>query len=121
MELRKREAICDVKMSDVIKKDYRTRQLFYSVNHPINELLLTECRRILQALGLRDVFVNVHDVDQEFTLKGQDAPIYLSVVNTLGLREYETEFYPNRYLWPFKGNLVEYTEEYLRRCWGMVV
>lgn len=118
-ELAQRETCCDIAISDYIRANYRERQLFYSENHPINALLVEMSKRILRALGLREVFVNVEDIEAEFTLKGQDSPVYPSVIETLGLKLYDTQFFPNRYLWSFYGNLIEFTEEYLKWCWGV--
>lgn len=113
---------CDVKIHDYVEAHGRTRQLFYSEGHPTLDLLKEMARRLMTALGLAPHLADCSDLELgPFSLKGQDVPVYPSVIRALGLKEYDTVYYPNRYLWPFKGNLVEYTEEYLRRCWGMVV
>lgn len=45
------------------------------------------------------------------TLKGQDIPLYPSVINALNLQHYEDRYYPNRYLEP---NMLLNAEEYLK-------
>lgn len=53
LELKKREEDVDVVISDYISENYDKRQLFYSFNHPINEVLVEYVWRILDFLGLR--------------------------------------------------------------------
>ena len=52
------------------------------------------------------------------SLKGQDVPIYPKVAEIIGLQEYEKDdIYANWYMWPFKGNYVEFLLEYARHSW----
>lgn len=96
-----REEKVDVKISDYIRQYYRKRQLFYFVNHPIEELVLEYGNRILVYLGYPIGKCNKTDYFLQCgTLKGQDLPIYPSVIKHLGLEEYETKFYPDRYIAP---------------------
>ena len=118
-ELEKREKDCDIRISDYIREHYRERQLFYSENHPINEVIKVVAGRIVRSLGLTWILTDAGEVESSFTLKGQDVPIYPAVIKALGLKEYDTLYYANRYYWTFHGNLTDFQEEYLKWCWGM--
>lgn len=74
-------------------------QLFYSNNHPNENLMLEYADRIMHFLGYSSKEMSLTDAYLECgTLKGQDIPLYPSVVKALGLENYEKKFYPNRYL-----------------------
>lgn len=52
-ELKRREEVCDTKISDVIIKSYNDGvSQFYSFNHPNKELMNVHCNRVLSYLGL---------------------------------------------------------------------
>ena len=84
-ELKQREKFCDIVISEYIEKNYQERQLFYSKNHPANEVLQKVTSRILEAIDIKTVFTDIQAVESKFTLKGQDVPLYPSVVKVLGM------------------------------------
>lgn len=118
-ELRRREKVCDIHMSDIVVENYKRRQIFYSPNHPIQEILLEETKRILKFIGISDMtFNNLKTLlDVKSSLIGQDIPIYPKVKKILGLQNFLTEYYPNKYLWNFRGDYIEYLTEYAKWYW----
>ena len=117
-ELERREKHCDVIISDYLRKNYRERQLFYSANHPVNMVIEELARRILNYIGINDdEFDMNNNYVKGFTLKGQDIPVYPSVIRALELKEYETEYFANRYFWNFKGNAKQFLKKYVEVCW----
>ena len=112
------EYSCDIKISDFVSANYRNIQLFYSSNHPISELLLVLASRILNFIGIRyPMFLHLHEIlnknNLTYSLRGQDWPIYPSVIKTLGIQKYETDYYPNIFYWEFHGTFDQYMEKYL--------
>lgn len=98
-ELKNRETTVDVKISDYIEMHYKEEQLFYSPNHPCEQLMKVYIDRILEVLGYEPEEISDADRILNFgTLKGQDIPIYPAVKKVLGLRKSERKYYPNRYL-----------------------
>ena len=117
-ELRKREWPCDIHMSDYIVDNYQRKQLFYSNNHPIQSVILELAYRILRFMDISDLtFTNMDFLQVQDSLIGQDVPIYPAVKKILNLKDSLEEYYPNRYLWPFRGNYLDYLTEYVKWCW----
>lgn len=118
-ELIKREKVVDVKISDYIIANYKAEQLFYSFNHPNNIVLYEYTNRILKFLGY-NVINSMTEEDMYCffgSLKGQDIPIYPSVIETLGLRKYENNFFPNKYvLEKYYLSFNEFIKEYIDQC-----
>lgn len=117
-ELKEREEDADIKISDYIELNYRKKQLFYSPNHPINTVLIEYARRIIRYLGLKDDEIREDIVYMKAgSLKGQDIPVYPSVIKTLGLKEYDRLYYINLYLEPeLLVEFEEYIKKYLSCC-----
>lgn len=96
--LYERELSCNIQIAGYIEEHYKEEQLFYSFNHPNERLLNEYVNRIIEYLGYaRQDFSLVDILLQCGTLKGHDIPVYPCVIKALGLKKYETEFYPNRY------------------------
>lgn len=111
-ELRLREKEVDVKIVDYIEAHYKEEQLFYSFNHPNEHLLIEYSNRILQYLGFQKNDIDIVDFLLQFgTLKGQDIPVYPTVVKKLGLKKYEKVYYPNRFL--FSEMILDF-QEYIK-------
>ena len=53
-ELKHREELCDVKISDFIEDNYKKKYLFYTINHPTKEVLREVTKRIADKLGYKD-------------------------------------------------------------------
>lgn len=111
-ELENREKNVDVKIVDYIKEHIREEQLFYSCNHP-NENLLTEyVNRIMEYLGYARIEINSQDVVLSVgSLKAWDVPIYPSVLNFFDLKKYENRYYVNKGL--YEDMLLSF-EEYMK-------
>lgn len=110
-ELEFREKECDVKIVDFIKDYYREEQLFYFPSHPNEKLMLEYMNRIIEYLGYSRRNISQKDYLMLFgSLKGIDMPIYPSVIKYLGLTEYETLFYPNRYMTGFANMVLNITD-----------
>lgn len=110
-ELERRECNKNVKITDYLRKNYSKRQLFYSPNHPCNEVLIEYTRRILRQLGYKWEPLSEADLSLQCkTLKGQDIPVYPSVIQLLGLKQYERCFYPNRYISGLQKMLLTFDE-----------
>lgn len=118
LELKDREKEVAVGISDYIELRYKERQLFYSPNHPINEVLIEYARRIIRYMGLADQEIREDLVYLKAgCLKGQDTPIYPSVIATLGIKDYDCQYYLNRYLEPkFLVGFEEYIRKYIEYC-----
>ncbi len=117
-ELKDREKEVDVQISDYIESGYKKKQLFYSPNHPANTVLIEYAGRIIRYLGLTDCEIT-EDIAyiEAGCLKGQDTPVYPSVIKALNMKKYDQLYYPNRYL---ESNLLvdfeEYAKNYIHYC-----
>lgn len=98
-ELERREQQTDVKITDYIKEHYQKKQLFYSCSHPNEELMLEYTNRLLKFLDYDVMEMSIEDcIISCGSLKGQDIPVYPSVIKVLGMEKYEKRYYPNRYI-----------------------
>lgn len=98
-ELERREQQADVKITDYIKEHYQKKQLFYSCNHPNEELILEYTNRLLKFLNYDETEISIPDYFISCgSLKGQDIPVYPSVIKAFGMEKYEKKYYPNRYI-----------------------
>lgn len=82
-ELRNREAVCDIKISDFIEAEYKEHYLFYTTNHPTNYLLKELVIRIFDHLLMK-----ISDIHEEIAEENdsREIAIYPSVKKYLGLR-----------------------------------
>ena len=83
-ELKNREKKCDIKISDYIEKYYKKQVLFYTRNHPSNQLLYVLLERVLKYLHINE---DVYDIipQKVFDLNHRQDFIYPSVAKALGL------------------------------------
>lgn len=112
-QLEKREENCDVKISDYITIHYKKRLLFYTPNHPTNEVLAELVKRIFMLCGVR-----VEDIrlEKAWENNGREIFIYPSVRKNLQL-----EFNKTKYCWwnvikAEPSDIYEYVEDYLKYC-----
>ena len=124
-ELHQREKMADVKICDYIETRMYTGggQMFFSTNHPQNSLLYEYTNRILQHLGYPSLpEISEEDMNIQFgTLKGQDIPIYPSVIQCLGITGKQA-YFPNRYLWQdYLLDFQSYIKEYIKYVWCEVI
>ena len=119
-ELKKREEKVDVKICDWIENKYKEEQIFFSANHPTNALLFEYSNRILEYLGY-SVNKELSETDlylQFGTLKGEDMPVYPSVIKALNLKKYEKNYYPNRFAnADYLLDFASYQREYIYFRW----
>ena len=117
--LEQREISCNIKMSDIVEARYKKEQIFYSPNHPTQDILIELAKRILKFMDINDVdFENINVLlDVRDSLMGQDIPIYPKVKEILNLENSLEKFFPNRFLWSFKGDYLEFLIEYAKWCW----
>ena len=109
--LKQREKNTNIKISDYILDYYKERQLFFSPNHPNNELLLECAQRILDFLGM-EKFIKTEPVNFYVSLMGEDVVIYPSVIKTIGLKKFYKSFFPNRYIENLAYSATAYYELY---------
>ena len=122
-EFKKREEICDVKMSDFIEDNYKYKQLFYSPNHPFQFVLFELVRRILKFIGIRsESFYHLNDMLDEncfdYSMIGEEVPIYPAVRKFFDGTELLEKFYANRHFWNLYAGFRDFTREYIRLCWA---
>lgn len=72
LENREKENHMDVIISDFIRENYQSKLLFRSVNHPVQEVLVTVSRRILSCIGIKN---NNVFCDDSFSLRDNDLAI----------------------------------------------
>ena len=109
--LQMREEYTDIKISDYIKEHFREKQLFFSPNHPNNELLLECSTRILDFLGM-DNTIKTEAIDSFMSLMSEDVVIYPSVIKKTGLKTFYKSFFPNRYIENLAYSAKEYYQLY---------
>lgn len=84
-QLKEREMECDIKMIDYIEKYYNCKPLFYSRNHPANDVLKEESIRILKYINAEwDTEIEHEDTIPSLSLNQEF--IYPSVVRGLELK-----------------------------------
>ena len=82
-ELREREKKCDVIISDYIEEHYRDIRLFYSNNHPINELLKELMIRVFERIDVDARDIQASQVSEN---NGREQFLYPSVAHHLGIK-----------------------------------
>lgn len=121
-ELKKREWPCDIHILDFLTDNYKRTQLFYSPNHPTNNVLSVLTQRILHFMDISDTNFGqanvMNPMDQAFSVIGQDIPVYPKVASVIGLQEYFVESFANAYMWPFRANYLDFLLEYAKQCWA---
>ena len=113
MELKKRETICDVIISDYILENYRKIRLFYTVNHPVNLVLKVLLSRVFKYIDME-----INDIDEILINEndGREIFVYPSVIKAL-----ELSFGKERYCWFKKlkeepSDMYDYVNAYLAYC-----
>lgn len=114
-ETRKREEICDIKMSDFLQENIGKEILFEANRHPTEFVMIELTRRILDFIGIQTP-VKFDGAIHSYGIPGDErTPIYPSVIKQLGLNE---EYKNLLYKLPVAGNKVsfkEYMSAYIRR------
>ncbi|MBD8793238.1 hypothetical protein IFR09_20605 [Pseudomonas syringae] len=102
--LREREQECDVVISDFIEENYKRRQLFWTFNHPTNELLTFITDQIIKKIGCVPSDVRV---EKEF-LQEAILPVFPFVMKNLEM-SFEAK--------TFAMEGVKDYEQYIEICW----
>ena len=121
-ELKKREWACDIHMLDFVTDNYLRQQIFYSPNHPTQNVIMELAHRILNFMDISDKSFFMTDalLDIRNSLIGQDIPIYPKVKKILGLQNSLEEYFANIHMgntWTFRANYLDFLIEYVKLCW----
>ena len=92
-ELKIREQICDVTISDFIEKNYKENLLFYVPNHPKNIVLSELCHRIAEKIGDLNLQLLDMDIEKAYDNNGRELPIYPCVKEVLELKFDQNEWF----------------------------
>ena len=109
-------------MSDFVVDNYK-RQIFYSPNHPTQNVILELAHRVLKFMDISDTSFQNTDflMSESQSLIGQDIPIYPKVKEILGLKDSLNVFYANKYIPTefknFRANYVDFLVEYAKTYW----
>jgi hypothetical protein len=106
------ELNCDIKIIDYIKSEYRKKRLFYTLNHPINEVLKVIAYRICIYLDL----VVAEVADTAMSLEGFDQAIYPFVKEILNLEFSNNFFYSNKAIEENAMVWSDYVRMYINKC-----
>ncbi len=87
-QLRDREVMCDIKISDYIENRYKSVQLFHTINHPTLELYYEFVNRLLKKLGILNACFKGEVLPQN----GTEIPIYPSIEKYLEFRQEKMNF-----------------------------
>ncbi|MEB0191013.1 MULTISPECIES: WcbI family polysaccharide biosynthesis putative acetyltransferase [Pseudomonas] len=105
LNLREREQDCDIKISDFIEDNYKNRQLFWTFNHPTNELLIYMVDQVIDKLGLSPVQNKATD---EY-LQEAILPIFPFISKNLGI-SFDAE--------NFSMEGIDSYRKYVSLCWS---
>ena len=124
-DMREREKPCDIKMADYIEANYNKRVLFYSCNHPVNELLKLSAEKILRFIGLykddeKVTFRFECGMDSKPMLKSVTETVYPAVLKYLGLQKCERDMLYSAIYGEF-CDFDMYVKNYLSFCHGVSV
>lgn len=107
LKLEEREKLCDVIISDFIRRNYRYKKLFYEPYHPAGVLIKEKGRRILEKIGIAESATDLCIGEMD----SKELPVYASVSKALRLE------FNNNYIRKNTGvpmDVREYVEHYIR-------
>lgn len=113
LELKEREKVCDVIISDIIESKYKEKRLFYSLNHPINEIILLLVKRAFQYLNIKCDDISM---EKSFENSGRIIPIYPSVEKALGLTFSQDKFFYHKGFQEEPVDIIQYCKDYINYC-----
>ena len=113
-ELKQREMMCDVKISDVIENNYKQKYNFFTPNHLANFIVVELLKRVFAFSG--DNFDDFLP-ERAYELNGRMLIIYASVKKALKL-----EFEKNTFCWWYsfdskQSSIPEYVQDYVDYCY----
>lgn len=84
-KLKKREAMCSVKIADYIIENYKRQRMFWDPGHPTNAVILEICRQIVDLLRLDDTVAE--KIKQNIVIGNEmdtyQMPVYTAVKKAL--------------------------------------
>ena len=112
IELKKRESNCDIHISKYLKDNYRKKQLFWTFNHPANDVFFHLTQQIFLFL---DISKNIEPLNKERYKKEFMShitfPTYKFISESLQL-----EFIPNKFR--MHNTQLSY-EDFITQCFNM--
>lgn len=112
-ELKNREKISDIKISDYIEINFKQKRLFYSPPHPTTELLIVLVNRILRKMGIEEYQINKNGLPENDCF---EMFIYPSVKEKLGLSFDCNQFRFSKYVSEEREELTGYVRKYKKYC-----
>lgn len=114
-ELARREASLSIKVSSFIKENYQNYRLFYTHNHPTDNLGIYVVNQILKAVNLPELESEKLDPNPKYgVLDRVQIPIYPSVIKHLKLNfASEIAFYKHKCFCTNKLTMDRYIREYV--------
>lgn len=112
-ELKQREEMCDVHISDYIEKNYRKAQLFYTTNHVANFVLKELLDRIFRFLDITAADIKIEEAWEN---NGREIFIYPSVAKHLGLSFAKDKYCYLKAVKKEPSTMEEYVKAYIKYC-----
>lgn len=117
--LKEKEKVCDIKISDYVESNYQKRRLFYTVNHPSEEVMTELTERIMRkAFGIKRKIHFRMSPDLSYSIQ----PIYPSIKRGLNLKFHDKYYWCNKQFdWGgshSKLSISEYIDMYIRVCFN---
>lgn len=113
IELRRREEILDVNISDYIEQNYKQKYLFFTPSHPTNEVLAELVKRIFNRIGLNTEF-NIDGLEENDRF---ELPIYPVVSRILELNFEKETFYFCKTLCNHRDTIAGWALKYYHYCY----
>jgi hypothetical protein len=112
-DLMEREKQCDVIISDYIRENYQKQQLFFTVNHPCNIVLLELLNRVFEYCGNR---AYSFDLSNAWENDARNMFIYPSVAKNLELLWAKNKYCWGRHIKKQPSDIYGYVEDYISIC-----
>lgn len=112
-ELKIREGRCDIKISDYLEENYKSKCLFYSPSHPTNECLVELVYRIMKFFEYEEEVLDYLDVIENDRV---EMYIYPSVKKHLNLTFKKDKFWLYKAEETKRQGIQEYVQEYKKYC-----
>lgn len=113
-ELKSRESVCDVIISDYVEENYNKKELFYVPNHPTNDVMKVITKRLLEHLSFK-----VENIDDSGIVPNNTNEIllYPCVRNILNIQWEKDKYIFSKYMHgEDKVSIVEYIHLYQEFC-----
>jgi len=108
-QLKSREELCDIIISDYIVENYQKKCLFYTPSHPITSLLIELVKRVYSFMNIVDYYIESKNLPENDSC---EMLIYNSVKNKLKLEFSKDMYRLNRVNGDERYDLYEYVLRY---------